>query len=129
MGRGKRVIPFNQKFLKLDQSDLRNFKFKKGQEGVIPFNLKFLKLDQSDLRNFKFKNNSFWAFQEDSDDDNDNMNANDGRNQSMGGNGGTATMKKKLASPFQFAAPSFVVPNHSNDNGVQVDSAAVDPDL
>merc|ERR1712020_669909 len=67
-------------FLKLDQSDLRNFKFKKGQEGntfqleisetrpvgfkkfqiqqrgkrVIPFNWKFLKLDQSDLRNFKF---------------------------------------------------------------------------
>merc|ERR1711894_855958 len=49
------VIPFNLKFLKLDQSDLRNFKFKKGQEGGIPFNLKFLKLDQSDLRNFKFK--------------------------------------------------------------------------
>merc|ERR1739842_279238 len=45
----------NLKFLKLDHSDLRNFKFKKGQEGVIPFNLKFLTLDQSDLRNFKFK--------------------------------------------------------------------------
>ena len=30
-------------------------KFKKGQEGVMPFNLKFLKLDQSNLRNFKFK--------------------------------------------------------------------------
>merc|ERR1712020_331492 len=50
-----RVIPFNYKFLKLDQSDLRNFTFKKGQEGVIPFNLKFLKLDKSDLRNFKLK--------------------------------------------------------------------------
>merc|ERR1712077_1137 len=36
-------------------SDLRNFKFKKGQEGVIPFNLKFLKFDLSNLRNFKFK--------------------------------------------------------------------------
>ena len=31
--RGKRVIPFNSKFLKLDQSDLRNFKFMKGKEG------------------------------------------------------------------------------------------------
>ena len=78
----------------------------------------------------RFKNNSFWAFQEDSDDDNENMNANDGSTQSMGGTGGTATRKKKkLASPFQFAAPSFVVPNHSNDNGVQVDSSAVDPNL
>merc|ERR1712016_540467 len=49
------VIPFNSKFLKLDQSDLRNFKFKKGKEGVVFLNLKSLKLDQSDFRNFKFK--------------------------------------------------------------------------
>ena len=44
------------KSLKLDQSDLRNFKFKKGQAGVVFLNLKSLKSDQSDLRNFKFKN-------------------------------------------------------------------------
>ncbi len=45
----------NLKSLKLDQSNLRNFKFKKGQEGVVFLNLKSLKPDQSDLRNFKFK--------------------------------------------------------------------------
>ena len=43
------------KFLKLDQSDLRNFKFKKGEEGVIHLNLKNLKRDQWDIRKFKSK--------------------------------------------------------------------------
>merc|ERR1712077_80747 len=65
MGQGITLFPLlefeilNLKFLKLDQSDLRNFKFKisnsRRGKRVIPCNLKFLKLDQSDLRNFKFK--------------------------------------------------------------------------
>ena len=45
----------NLKSRKLEQSDLRYFKFKKGQAGLVFLNLKSLKLDQSDLRNFKFK--------------------------------------------------------------------------